>query len=275
MYKAICFDLDGTLLNSNKKISDKAVSLINELASKNIKIIIATGRNYDFSLLLTNNLTSKRVIISNNGSLVADANKNKIFVNYINEDFIVKLDSFLNSYKRVKKHIYPDPIATKYDLLVANEENIDYLIGLTVRNQKRIKIMGQNDFKDKILSIALHGIKKDITSLSKSLDPYNNQISYHVMNDFYQDSYMLEVMPNNINKLTAIKKYLYKLNISLSETIAFGDNINDYEMLKNVGLGIAMKNSSKELTRITKNISSYTNDEDGVYKELLKIYKRV
>lgn len=139
MYKAICFDLDGTLLNSNKKISDKAVSLINELASKNIKIIIATGRNYDFSLLLTNNLTSKRVIISNNGSLVADANKNKIFVNYINEDFIVKLDSFLNSYKRVKKHIYPDPIATKYDLLVANEENIDYLIGLTVRNQKRIK----------------------------------------------------------------------------------------------------------------------------------------
>lgn len=275
MYKAICFDLDGTLLNSNKKISDKAVSLINELASKNIKIIIATGRNYDFSLLLTNNLTSKRVIISNNGSLVADANKNKIFVNYINEDFIVKLDSFLNSYKRVKKHIYPDPIATKYDLLVANEENIDYLIGLTVRNQKRIKIMDQNDFKDKILSIALHGIKKDITSLSKSLDPYNNQISYHVMNDFYQDSYMLEVMPNNINKLTAIKKYLYKLNISLSETIAFGDNINDYEMLKNVGLGIAMKNSSKELTRITKNISSYTNDEDGVYKELLKIYKRV
>ena len=68
MIKMICLDLDGTLLNSKKEIDKKTCSFLNELSSKGIEIVIATGRHYDFASYLTRNLTDKRVIISNNGS---------------------------------------------------------------------------------------------------------------------------------------------------------------------------------------------------------------
>ena len=81
---------------------------------------------------------------------------------------------------------------------------------------------------------------------------------------------LIEITHQNISKAFAIKKYCDLLNINIKNTIAFGDQYNDLEMLKVVGCGIAMKNAplgiKKEVKQVTKD-----NNHDGIYFALSKL----
>jgi hydroxymethylpyrimidine pyrophosphatase-like HAD family hydrolase len=66
-------------------------------------------------------------------------------------------------------------------------------------------------------------------------------------------------------KILAIKAIVKEENIGMEKTIAFGDDFNDMEMLKECGIGIAMKNGVDEIKEIAKYICK-SNNEDGVGK---------
>jgi hydroxymethylpyrimidine pyrophosphatase-like HAD family hydrolase len=80
----------------------------------------------------------------------------------------------------------------------------------------------------------------------------------------------LEIMENNITKATAIKKLCSLWNIPLFNTIAFGDNYNDIEMLELAGNGFLMDNAPAELKKRIKQQTN-DNDHDGIYYALLKM----
>jgi len=72
-----------------------------------------------------------------------------------------------------------------------------------------------------------------------------------------------EVTNKNANKWSAIKYLTKKLNIKDEEVICIGDNINDFEMVKNAGIGIVMKNSALEKENIADFVTQ-DNNSDGV-----------
>jgi len=72
------------------------------------------------------------------------------------------------------------------------------------------------------------------------------------------------------NKATAVKTLCSLWNIDLKDTIAFGDNYNDVEMLKTVGHGFLMGNAPDELKEIIKT-HTYDNNNDGIYYALLEM----
>ena len=74
-------------------------------------------------------------------------------------------------------------------------------------------------------------------------------------------------------KASALKKYIDRLGIDANQVIAIGDDNNDIELIKNSGLGIAMKNATDELKKAADSISRFSNDESGVYYELSEIFK--
>ncbi|WP_427189541.1 HAD hydrolase family protein [Parvimonas sp. G1604] len=86
---------------------------------------------------------------------------------------------------------------------------------------------------------------------------------------------VLEFQSKKADKWIAITNYLKSKNISLSEVVSFGDEFNDKSMVKNSGMGFAMKNGIEELKSLTNNITEFTNNEDGVYFELKKIFKDI
>lgn len=83
---------------------------------------------------------------------------------------------------------------------------------------------------------------------------------------------ILEFSPKGINKAYALKYLLKILNISQDNLIAFGDEHNDTEMLSFAGTGYAMKNASDTLLPFADKQSEFSNEEDGVAKELEKIF---
>ena len=86
---------------------------------------------------------------------------------------------------------------------------------------------------------------------------------------------VLEFQSEKADKWVAITNYLKSKNIELSDVVSFGDEFNDKSMIKNSGIGFAMKNGIDELKSLTNNITEFTNNEDGVYFELKKLFKDV
>ncbi len=75
--------------------------------------------------------------------------------------------------------------------------------------------------------------------------------------------YITEIMNQNADKWNAVKFLADKLGIETSEIIAIGDNVNDEQMLKNAGLGVAMGNSAPYIQKMAKEVT-LDNNSDGV-----------
>ena len=128
-YKMVVLDLDGTLLNDDKLISDKNANILNELHNRGIHIVIATGRNY----YMAKNLTEKirlvePVILANNGAIVRRYDDSLIESNYL--DFSI----FENIYALGKKHnlnpiIHVDEYHDGYDIIYECENFEEVYLG--------------------------------------------------------------------------------------------------------------------------------------------------
>lgn len=92
------------------------------------------------------------------------------------------------------------------------------------------------------------------------------------MNSSYTDESLLEIMGLNVTKWSGIKNIIRKLNFDKLEIISFGDDINDYTMLKNSDISFVMKNSNNDFLLDRFNKTLYTNNENGVFYELKRIY---
>ena len=68
------------------------------------------------------------------------------------------------------------------------------------------------------------------------------------------------------------KELMKLLNASLEDAIVFGDDIGDLKMIQEAGVGVLMKNAKNELKEKVKNVSKYTNNEDGVARFLTEFF---
>jgi len=248
MPKVIITDLDGTLLRTDKTISDYTVSVFEECRQRGIKIIIATARSEKSTERITK-LIKPDIMIYNGGALVKN-NINKIiykkyisaadsdeFLNYLKENKdigVVTIETFNNyyvTYKNVAWHSdYMHGIY--YDFSRPLSENT-YKITAEIQN-KEIAAEIEKKFK-KIKTIEFAG--------------ENWYGFYHP----------------EASKYSAIEAVLLKENFKLDDITAFGDDYNDMEMIQKCGAGVAMENGIDELKKISDYICKKNND-DGVAK---------
>jgi len=80
----------------------------------------------------------------------------------------------------------------------------------------------------------------------------------------------LEIIPTGVNKAKALAQVVRTLGLELSHVAAVGDGLNDLEMLKEVGLGIAMGNAAESVKSAAKWVTG-TNDEEGVAKAVARL----
>ena len=104
-----------------------------------------------------------------------------------------------------------------------------------------------------------------LNKLQKHIENIENisLISSHLVN--------LEILPNDVDKLNGLKNLMKIFDLKKEEIIAFGDNLNDYQMIKFVGKGVAMKNAVEKLKNIADTVTESNNNE-GVLKELINVF---
>lgn len=262
-YKAIICDLDGTLLNEEHTISKKTREVIKKIVDKGVKFIIATGRHHKDAFVYKKMLGLDSFLITSNGAKVHDYENNLIISHNIPKELSDKLLMYKYS-ENLHKNVYlDDEWIAESPLEEAKEFHKES--GFTYRIASYDSLIGREITKFFYISDDENEIHKlEIELKNKFRSGLNITLSLPVC---------LEIMKEGVSKANALKEVLKHEGICLEETIAFGDGLNDLEMLSVVGEGFIMGNGSSRLKALLPNNEVILkNSEDGVAKKIEEIF---
>lgn len=260
-YKWCVCDMDGTLLNSHGVISVENEAALKKLKTKGIEVIIASGRTDLMIKPFVKQLDLKGFIISSNGGLIRNIKTGEVLYSKLIEKSVV---GEILSYCKENN---VDFLLYTPDMVYGNEGN-----PLMHKYEKRNKELPENSrvplrylhdtneiYNMDVLKVLLVSREQPerITELEKYFSE-NKKITV-----VSSSLGLLDIMASNISKGEALKIMAKKMDIDLNHVIAFGDNYNDSEMLKCVGMPIAVENAVEDLKRHAKHITK-SNNESGI-----------
>ena len=259
MKKIIVLDLDGTILNSDRKISNTTKNYLKELKNNGYIIVIATGRIYASALKATEGAEFANYVISDTGACVYDRGNSKtIFSSFVNKSVAIKMFDYFNDncryidfcdkntiYKYSNEAEYSDIVETSKDkeFILNNCNNISHITIAMNTNEQVMKVY--DDIKNKF-----------------------NNIEVIIMQDSFADRKWIEITAKGVSKYESIRKLTNYLNYKNEEVIAFGDGLNDIEMLEKCGYGVALFNALSEVKYKAKDVTKFDHNHDGVVNYL-------
>lgn len=258
-FKMIAIDIDGTLLNNDKKILFETKQDIIKAYDKGIIICICTGRAYPAAKRYVDELGLDIPLILYNGSRILMNNGAEIIFN-----------------KTIDKEVSN----SVFDIINMNDGTFCFWKEDTLYFNKNNEYTAYYEKLTGIKPTIIIDYDESIfTNINKFLwfdTPENLMfIKNNILNNvagidcFKSQNYILEIVPTGINKGEAIKFLANYYNIDISEVIAIGDDENDISMIMAAGLGVAMKNAKDCVKEVADYISS-SNEENGVGKVINK-----
>ena len=269
MYKLLALDMDGTVLNSQKKISPKTRAAIDNLMNRGVQVVVGTGRNLAELVDYREDFKSMNYGILISGGMIYDFKNDKpIKIHGLDEETIFKLiDLGLETQAMIHLHTVKHSIAREVDI-----QNMS-AFGMGVYQNMFDRICGRcDDCKQYVHDHPGEVIKVNLYNRSKEARDKNfARIQALNLSISYAEAFNLEMSPANITKGSGLHELCEFLKIDISDTVAIGDADNDKEILKTAGFSVAMGNASDEIKKIADFVT-LDNDNDGVAFAIDKIF---
>lgn len=259
MIKLIATDMDGTFLDSQKKFDKEFIDLFYQLKEKNIKFVIASGNQYYRLYQKFLPLSEQMYFIAENGSYIAEGT-NELYCNIIQTKDVENIKQiFLNNPRLImvlcgRKGAYL--LKEHYDI---RDEIKKYYCAYSF-------IDSFDEVDDEIMKIAIYDTEHQIDEIFNSM---KNQLPNDVKVVTSGNGWM-DIQNKDINKGIAIQFLQNIYDIEASQCAAFGDQMNDYEMLKQVKYAYAMSNAVKAIQDISYEVIG-SNDEQSVIQKIKEL----
>ncbi len=266
MIKLIATDLDGTLLNREKKLPDDIFDVIDALDKKGILFAAASGRQMASLERLFAPVREKMIFIAENGA----------YVKYKDEEIAAEImDKFL--IRDMVRKIKDRP---NFRFLIEGR-NMAY-----TDHETMYKAMTSRKFNYNVTLVEdtedVFSIKDDIIKAALSDVTTNKRSDFGEMHTFFNDrctavlsgDNCLDFQNTGVNKGSAIKKIKNRFGMEKSEIISFGDNFNDLEMLEESGKAFIMENSPEDMKTAIKAEIIGTNEECAVTEKIKNLVLR-
>jgi len=269
-YRIIALDLDGTLLNSNKELTEHSHAVLEKAASAGIEIVPTTGRFYNGMPEAIRELPFIRYIIAMNGAEVRDLKTGELIyaaempwqqcveimneldslpfiydcymnsAGWMSDDFIEKVDSVIDSpHFRALVHRTRNRVPELKAFLAKRGQDVQKISCFTRDEPLRLEML------------ATLAQRYENIIVSSSVDQN------------------IEINHIKANKGEALRALAKHLSVPVTATISFGDGLNDLSMLRDAGLGVAMANACPE-AKACADVLTASCDEDGVAKAIEK-----
>lgn len=271
MYRLAVSDLDGTLLNSQKQISHRSVKAIQNLKKKGILFVAATGRSDVMTKPYFRKIRCHNLVIGCDGAMIRNIETGEVLYEKGLSGEICR-----RAFEICKNYGLSYYIFAKDELVGDDPENerlkIHQKFNETVEREEQIPIR----FVEKLEEyIASHPVYKIVASHEKKeyLDEVGGILNAELDVDAIRSGpRVLAIKAKGVSKAAALKKLTARLGLSLKETVAFGDEVNDIEMLQTAGLGIAMENADAVVKEYADEVT-WSNDADGVARKLEELFE--
>lgn len=259
--KLIALDLDGTLLDSDKNLSYENSAALEKAAEQGIEIVPATGRFYLGMPEIIRKLPYVRYVISINGAQVYDVVNGRtvcgseipweraVSVMERFDGIDVIYDCYQDGWGRITQRFYDTA-----DRYAANIHSLEMIKNLRTPVPELKEYLKQQ----------AHGVQKvqaffkDMELRSEILGKLPAEFPDLVVTTSIVNN--IEVNSREATKGNALKKLAEHLGIPISQTMSFGDDLNDITMLKAAGIGVAMGNADAEVKRAADFITDDCNN---------------
>lgn len=266
-------DLDGTLLNSDQKVSEFTVEKINECISNGMQFSFATARTVASALQITRKININVPCILMNGVCMYDIAEGKyIKTEYLPAEKVAAIASVLDSSGQngFMYKISDNKLLCEYTKLDNPEMREFY----NVRRERYDKPFSKIDKFSKscdndVIYFTLLDTFQKLSKIKDGIEKIGG-IKYEFYSDIYSENvYYLEIFSGNASKLNGVN-FLRKYG-NFDEIIGFGDNLNDIPLFKAADVRFAVNNAKDELKAMADFIVP-SNIENGPAKWLSENY---
>lgn len=250
MKKVLFFDIDGTLLvPGEKKIREDIVEALKKIINEGNDVFIATGRCYMQAKNLIDQIGTKNYVCSNGQEVCI--NGKIIYQSFFSENDVD----------------YLVDIFEKNDINWSYETRNNLVIPETKKTEEVKELLEGYEFYDLEIdpNYKNHNIFQFWLTITKEQEKILPLIEKNHQYYCWEDG-LFEILPINENKANGIQKVIDFYNIPI-ETYAFGDSVNDLEMLKKVDYSIAMGNGRDDVKKIAKYVTTDAKD-NGIINAL-------
>lgn len=233
-FKLIALDLDGSLLQSNLEISATNRHWIKQAEEAGLVVSFATGRGRSSSIQYWDVVSPQAPMVVANGAEVWRNHDQLLSRHLLPPDAVPRLHKLALEYDTWYWAHAPERLVRKDSWATHYDPQVDWLkFGMSsedpaVINHLRTLVEGWSEF--------------EVTASA----PTN-----------------IEIMKKGISKASGLAEVAQILEIEPSEIVAIGDSLNDLEMIKWAGFGVAMGNAEPSIKAVADHVTG-TNNEDGV-----------
>lgn len=261
--KLIAVDVDGTLVNSEKKITPKTRDALIAAGKAGHKVVIVSGRPTAGVLSLAEELNFDEF-----GGLLSNFNGGSI-TNYATGELIANHTLDVDLAKEILAHTREldiDLIIPDGDRIISDKDSKYLEIErdlLNVNSEVIENIRDEIDFAPNKLLFANDEeiLDEIIPGLSEKFIDRTSQVR--------STRYYYEIMPQGLSKGKSLLEIADHYGIDQADIIAFGDEMNDETMIEVAGVGVAMGNAVEPIKQIADYVT-LSNDEDGIADYLYK-----
>lgn len=269
MYKLLCTDMDGTLLNDEKQISSEDFEALIMAHELGVKIVVCTGRLFTSAEYYSDLMGFKAPIIASNGAYIREKDRNEVVykstLGYNNCRLCLDVSRKHGLYPHfytadaifTDEIIYSSKSYAKFNELLPEGNKINIVV---VKDWEEIF----KSYKEDILKFGV--IDEDAEKVAQAKKEISANETIEVVTSLENN---FEVMSKGVSKGRAVEILAAFYGIKREEIICIGDNENDLSMLKYAGLGIAMGNSAEYIKQYAA-YTTDTNNNHGVAKAVRK-----
>ena len=270
MYRLIALDIDGTLLNTRRELSDATVDAVRHATGRGVHVTVCTGRSLPSAVSAVESLPLNAPYVLNNGAMIYDVPLHRArYVRHLSSQ--LALDA-VRLFRGLRFHpiVYGSLPEVRYFYYDGCDPENRSFIDYAARNADRIhRVDDVCDFlRQDVTSVScdesIERIKERDTYLRERLPGAQVTLEISPWDPRYCH---VTVMPSGVSKGDGLRRLAQLLGIGLCEVMAVGDNLNDLEMLDAAGLGVAMGNAEPE-TRARADYVTASVDDEGVARAI-------
>ncbi|AUI66362.1 MULTISPECIES: Cof-type HAD-IIB family hydrolase [Glaesserella] len=245
-YRAIISDLDGTLLNANHRIGDFTIDTLRKLSQQGVDIFLATGRNYpDVKHIINKVGIADATLVTSNGARGNNLAGQQLYGNHIPESLSLSI-------------MQETPFDPKR-VFINSYQGDEWFINIEIEQLR--KYHQDSGFMYQVVDFSTHHGRETekvffIGKSPEDLLPIEHHVRQHYGEQLqitYSTPLCLEMMNKGVCKANTLAELVKLKGYTLNECIAFGDGMNDIEMLSQVGKGCVMGNADSRLKAMLPN----------------------
>ncbi len=263
IYKLLAINIDGTLLQSNGKLTKETKEAIEYVQDKGIYVTLFTSRNFQATKKIAKALKIPSLLVSHSGAFISSKLDEPFFEKRIEEEEAYEI------VKRLEKYDCNIRLSHEHFSIGNRKKLQSNLVAKAVLNNADpvfYPIQFVESLSDSILENSISPLKiechfSDEVEKNKVKKEINQK--YPHLDCLCDEEKKIEIVRKGVSKYSGLKRLGEHLGVSYHEMVVIGDNYSDLPLIEHAGLGVAMSNAPVEIKKVADWITR-SNDQNGV-----------